>query len=92
MFTPRIEKIYFRYDDAKSGSSEECRKALDKCRNEFIRQNPNPDREATNNAVDVVIAYGEVHRREGFIDGFRYAVKLMGEVYAVPESSQRRES
>lgn len=82
MFTPRIEQIYFRYDEAKSGSSEESREALDKCRKEFIRQNPNIAREATNNAVDAVISYGEVHRREGFIDGFRYAVKLMAEVYA----------
>lgn len=36
-------------------------------------------------ADDAVFNYGSIERREGFIDGFKLAVKLMGEVYAAPE-------
>lgn len=35
-----------------------------------------------------VAEYGAIERREGFIDGFRLAVKLMGEVYAAPGGNQ----
>ena len=90
MFTPTaIERLYYDFSNETKPGSAESWEALDKCREEFTRQNPKPTIEAQNSADDVVIAYGEIHRREGFIDGFKLTVKLMGEVYAAPESNQR---
>lgn len=56
-----------------------------------VRQkyNPEPTLDEKNGIFDAVSGYGAVERREGFIDGFRYAVKLMCEVYAAPGSNQR---
>lgn len=77
-----LEQLYYDFNNETKPGSAESWEALDKCREKFARQNPNSTIEAQNSADDAVIAYGEIHRREGFIDGFKYAVKLMGEVYA----------
>lgn len=84
-----IERLYFDFNNDTRGSSAESWAALESCRAEFSKYNPNPTRDEQNSADDTIIEYGAVERREGFIDGFKLAVKLMGEVYAAPESNQR---
>lgn len=83
MFTPTpIERLYFEQNNETRGESAENKA-------EFAKRNPEPTLDEQNGIFDAVASYGAVERREGFIDGFKYAVKLMGEVYAAPESNQR---
>lgn len=63
--------------------------AYARCEAEFAKYNPEPTLDEQNGIFDAVASYGAVERREGFIDGFKYAVKLIGEFYAAPESNQR---
>lgn len=84
-----IERLYFEHENDTWGESEESKAAYTRCEAEFAKYNPEPTLDEKNGIFDAVSGYGAVERREGFIDGFRYAVKLMGEVYAAPESNQR---
>ena len=90
MFTPTpIGRLFFEHENETWGESEESKAAYARCEAEFAKYNPEPTLDEQNDMFDAVVGYGAVERREGFIDGFKYAVKLMGEVYAVPESNQR---
>lgn len=90
MFTPTpIERLYFEHENGTWGESEESKAAYARCEAEFAKYNPEPTLDEQNGIFDAVASYGAVERREGFIDGFKLAIKLMGEVYAAPESSQR---
>ena len=84
-----IDQLYNDYITRLDGDSEESAAALRVCRAELLKLKPRATRVEQNNADDAVFNYGSIERREGFIDGFKLAVKLMGEVYATPESSQR---
>lgn len=90
MFTPTpIERLYFEQNNETRGESAENKAAFARCEAEFAKRNPEPTLDEQNGIFAAVASYGAVERREGFIDGFKYAVKLMGEVYAAPESNQR---
>lgn len=90
MFTPTlIERIYFEQNNETRGDSAENKAAFARCEAELAKYNPEPTLDEQNGIFDAVANYGAVERREGFIDDFKYAVKLMGEVYAAPESNQR---
>lgn len=84
-----IDQLYNDYITRLDGDSEESAAALRECRAELLKLKPRATRAEQNNADDAIFNYGSIERREGFIDGFRYAVKPMGEVYAAPESNQR---
>lgn len=77
-----IEQLYNDYTTRLDSDSEESANALRECRAEFLKLNPRATRAEQNSAEDALYNYGAIERREGFIDGFKYAVKLMGEVYA----------
>ncbi len=82
MITPTlIERLYFEQLDETEGDSAENKAAFARCEAEFAKYNPDPTIDEQNGMFDAVVGYGAVERREGFVDGFRLAVKLMGEVY-----------
>lgn len=80
-----INQLYDDYITRLDGDSEESAAALRECRAELLKLKPRATRAEQNSADDAVFNYGSIERREGFIDGFKLAVKLMGEVYAAPE-------
>lgn len=84
-----IEQLYDSYIGSLESDSEENKAAYARCEAEYSNYNPNPTIREQNDLFNVIAGYGEGERREGFIDGFKLAVKLMGEVYAAPESNQR---
>lgn len=77
-----IEWLYFEQLDETEGDSAENKAAYARCEAEFAKHIPNPTIDEQNGMFDAVVGYGAVERREGFCDGFRLAVKLMGEVYS----------
>lgn len=77
-----LEQLYNDYTTRLGSDSEESAAALRECRAEFLKLKPRAARAEQNSAEDAIYNYGAIERREGFIDGFKYAVKLMGEVYA----------
>lgn len=77
-----LEQLYNDYTNRLDSDSEESAAALRECRAEFLKLKPRAARAEQNSAEDAIYNYGAIERREGFIDGFKYAVKLMGEVYA----------
>lgn len=82
MITPTlIEQLYFEQLDETGGDSAENKAAFARCKAEFAKFKPNLTLAEQNDIFDAVAGYGAVERREGFVGGFRYAVKLMGEVY-----------
>lgn len=82
MITPTlIERIYFEHENDTRGDSAENKAAFARCEAEFAKLNPETTLAEQDDLFDAVAGYGAVERREGFIDGFRLAVKLMGEVY-----------
>ena len=82
MITPTlIERLYFEQLDETEGDSAENKAAFARCEAEFAKYNPDPTIDEQNGMFDAVVGYGAVERREGFVDGFWLAVKLMGEVY-----------
>lgn len=84
-----IEQLCDSYIGSLESDSEENKAAYARCEAEYSNYNPNPTTSEQSRLFSVIAGYGEVERREGFIDGFKLAVKLMGEVYAAPESNQR---
>ena len=80
---------YFERENDTWGESEESKAAYARCEAEFAKYNPDPTLDEQHGIFDAVSGYGAVERREGVIDGFMLAVKLMGEVFAAPESNQR---
>lgn len=84
-----IEQLCDRYIGSLESDSEENKAAYTRCEAEYSKYNPNPTDSEQSRLFSVIADYGEVERREGFIEGFKLAVKLMGEVYAVPKSNQR---
>lgn len=77
-----LEQLYNDYTTRLDSDSEESAAALRECRAEFLKLKPRAAKAEQNSAEDAIYNYGAIERREGFIDGFKYAVKLMGEVYA----------
>ena len=76
-----IERLYFEHENDTLDDSAENKAAFARCEAEFAKLNPETTLAERDDLFDAVAGYGAVERREGFVDGFRYAVKLMGEVY-----------
>ena len=90
MFTPTaIERLYFEHENETKGESEEGQAAFSRCEAEFYKRNPEPTLDEQNAVFDAVANYGAVARREGFVDGFKLAVRLLCEVYA-PQTTDRK--
>lgn len=77
-----IERIYFEHESRTCSNSEESTNAVRECRAVLLKIDPGATKAEQNDMEEGVYNYGAIERREGFIDGFKYAVKLMGEVYA----------
>lgn len=76
-----IERIYFEHENDTRGDSAENKAAFARCEAEFAKLNSETTLAERDDLFDAVAGYGAVEHREGFVDGFRYAVKLMSEVY-----------
>lgn len=83
-----IEWLYFQHQSEALAGSAESKAAFSRCEAEFAKCKPNPTTSEQNDEFYAVAEYGAIERREGFIDGFRLAVKLMGEVYSAPGGNQ----
>lgn len=91
MFTPTaIERLYFEHENETWGDSEESKAAYSRCEAEYFKHNPEPTLDEQNGIFDVVSNYGAIERREGFVDGFKLAVQLMGEVLYTANTTDRR--
>lgn len=82
MYTPTdIEKIFFKEQESSSGDSQEGNAAFDSYTAELQRIKPDITIAEQNDLFDCVADYGAINRREGFVEGFKYAIRLMNEVY-----------
>lgn len=80
-----IERLYSEFENNACGECEESaesKAAYNRCEAEFAKFKPNPTIEEQNDIFDAIVNFGAVKQREGFVDGFKLAVKLMGEAYS----------